>query len=224
MATRTHEATRRLQTDLNFFTAHFLDGHAPLIVDGIAGPALKRRVRIAKHQLGYDSLTQEWTDKQQARLRHPKDPKLARHEIIARGNARRQKQRQAWEHNLQAAAHRNGVGTFDGKPVAKFLIPYLAWARDKGDWQGQLESGWRDPVFSEHLCLVMCGAPSCPGRCAGRVSNHSGSQAPPAPAPHGAVDVTDFARFGEAMKRCPIQPPIFNALPNDPVHFSPTGQ
>jgi hypothetical protein len=110
-----------------------------------------------------------------------------------------------------------GVGTFDGKLCASWLIPYLTWAREHG-WQGKLNSGWRDPVYSEGLCLKMCGAPTCPGRCAGRTSNHAGDVKP-----KGAVDVSDYVRFGQLMAQCPLSPRIRNNLPKDLVHFSVSG-
>ena len=44
------------------------------------------------------------------------------------------------------------VGTFDGKAVASWLIPYLTWARQNG-WKGRLNSGWRSPEHSERLCM-----------------------------------------------------------------------
>ena len=109
------------------------------------------------------------------------------------------------------------VGTFDGKQVATWLIPYLSWARQHG-WQGRLNSGWRDPEHSEKLCMDICGAPTCPGRCAGRYSNHSGSVKP-----KGAIAVSDYTRFGQLMAQCPLSPRIFNDLPKDLVHFSATG-
>jgi hypothetical protein len=102
--------------------------------------------------------------------------------------------------------------------VATWLRRYLVWAREHG-WRGQLISGWRSPQQSEQLCFGICGRPICPGRCAGRASNHSKKQKP-----GGAVDVSDFARFAELMVRCPFRPRIFNALgPADPSHFSSTG-
>jgi hypothetical protein len=87
-------------------------------------------------------------------------------------------------------------------------------------WKGTLNSGWRDPAYSEKLCIAMCGAKACPGRCAGRASNHSGSTKP-----MGAIDVSDYGTFGQLMRQCPISPRLFNALgPADPVHFSATGR
>lgn len=114
---------------------------------------------------------------------------------------------------------KSGVSWYDGKQVASWLVPYLVWARKNG-WRGRVNSGWRDPVYSERLCYAMCGRPSCPGRCAGRGSNHAGSSKP-----HGAVDVSDYYTFGSLMKRCPYQPRIFNALgARDPVHMSASGR
>jgi hypothetical protein len=42
-------------------------------------------------------------------------------------------------------------------------------------------------------------------------------------APTGAIDVSDYGRFGTLMRSCPHAPRIFNNLPHDPVHFSSTG-
>ncbi len=119
--------------------------------------------------------------------------------------------------NQKAAAAATGVTKFDGVPVAAWMVPHLQWAREHG-WKGRLVSGWRDPVYSESLCYRMCGRPSCPGMCAGRASNHAGSQAP-----QGAIDVSDYITFGRLMERCPIEPRIHNALPRDLVHFSHRG-
>jgi hypothetical protein len=113
---------------------------------------------------------------------------------------------------------RPGVVQFDGKSVAAWIQPYLVWARQNG-WKGTLTSGWRDPAYSEHLCLNMCGAPTCAGRCAGRTSNHAGSVKPA-----GAIDVSDYVTFGRLMARCPYTPRLQNQLgARDPVHFSASG-
>jgi peptidoglycan hydrolase-like protein with peptidoglycan-binding domain len=213
------EQVKGLQTALNAFTNQHLKGIGPLIVDGVVGPATKKRIREAKAYLGY-------TGKQRRsaavdrdfmnRLRHPRSVRFSSPAMLARALDRRRKQRKAAKASMEP---RNGVATFDGKPVAAWLKPYLVWARNNG-WQGTLNSGWRDPAYSEQLCRNMCGAPSCPGRCAGRTSNHAGSVRPA-----GAVDVSDYARFGELMRRCPLQPRIHNALgARDPVHFSVTGR
>jgi hypothetical protein len=128
-----------------------------------------------------------------------------------------QQRKRAHQHQNQVQ-HTTGVTTFDGVPVAAWMTRYLQWARAHGGWRGALVSGFRDPAYSESLCYRMCGKPSCPGLCAGRTSNHSGKELP-----HGAVDVTDYVRFGVAMRQCPYTPRIFNNLPRDLVHFSATG-
>ena len=120
--------------------------------------------------------------------------------------------------NQKAAAKATGVTKYDGVPVAAWMVPYLQWARANG-WKGRLVSGWRDPQYSRSLCMRMCGAPSCPGRCAGTSSNHVGSAKP-----NGAVDVSDYVTFERVMARCPYRPQLVNRLDaRDPVHFSVSG-
>lgn len=120
--------------------------------------------------------------------------------------------------NRKAALKAQGVTRYDGVPVAAWMVPYLQWARENG-WRGRLVSGWRDPQYSRNLCMRMCGAPSCPGRCAGTSSNHSGSTPG-----RGAVDVSDYVTFERLMARCPISPKLINRLDaRDPVHFSVSG-
>lgn len=216
---------RKVQRALNHFTNKYLHHITPLVVDGVMGPATEKRIKKCKYYLGY--LKKNRTGKKAyttsrhflRRLKRPKNILLAKPSTIKRGNDRRVEQRKRADANWDAGHNRHGVGTYDGKPVANWLIPYLDWARKHG-WSGQLVSGWRDPVYSEHLCYEICGAPSCPGRCAGRASNHSGSDKP-----RGAVDVSDYATFGSLMRTCPHEPRIFNALgAQDPVHFSATGR
>ena len=208
---------KKLQRELNQFTDKFLEKAAPLIVDGIRGHATNRRIVTCKFYLGYTDDPQRSTRVTapfRRRLKHPKSGKIMPDAMIKRGEERRSKQ-----HERAKQPVGRGVATFDGRQVAAWLKPYLDFARDNG-WQGTLNSGFRDPEHSEQVCMAMCGAPSCPGRCAGRSSNHSGSSKP-----QGALDVSDFGRFGELMKRCPLEPRIFNALGAlDPVHFSATGR
>ena len=103
--------------------------------------------------------------------------------------------------------------------MAGWLKPYLDWARANG-WKGTVTSGWRSPEYSEQVCRQQCGAPSCPGTCAGRSSNHAGRVKPA-----GAVDVSDIPRFAALMQRCPHSPHIFNAIgAADPEHFSASGR
>lgn len=210
------EQLKEVQKALNWFTEKFLKGLGPLIVDGEVGPATRKRIKEAKFYLGYTGRARKSAAVDadfMKRLRHPKRGTPA---MVSRGVSRRREQRKAAKASTTV---RPGVALFDGKPVAAWLKPYLDWARKNG-WQGTLNSGWRDPVYSEQLCKRICGAPSCPGRCAGRTSNHAGSIKPA-----GAVDVSDYIRFGQLMARCPLQPRIHNALgAQDPVHFSVSGR
>jgi len=206
-----------LQNALNRFTGKYLENVTPLMVDGVEGPATKKRLRRVKYYLGYRGAEQRsdsYTPELLKHMEHPRSPRHANPAKLARALARRRKQ-----HKLaaQTSATSAGVATFDGKPVAAWLKPYLDWARAHG-WQGQLNSGYRTPEYSEHLCYGMCGAPRCPGTCAGRTSHHSIRVKP-----GGSIDVTDHIKFGELMRQCPYSPRIFNNLPDDRIHYSSTG-
>lgn len=212
---------RAIQHAINYFTRRYMLGVTPLIVDGKPGHATSSRIKWIKYYLGYaGGATAQNTTVNVAfgsRMWHPKNIQYSTPAQIARGMKRRSAQRTAWKKNHKAAKT-TGVGRYDGVAVANWLIPYLQWARANG-WNGRLVSGWRDPAYSESLCQRMCGAPSCPGRCAGRSSHHSGSTPG-----NGAVDVSDYLTFGRVIARCPLTPRIFNSLPRtDPVHFSSTG-
>jgi len=214
---RPAENIKEIQNALNRFSGKYLENVTPLIVDGVEGPSTKKRIRRVKYYLGYRGAEQRSTDVPPEVIRymeHPRSPRNANPAKLARATARRRKQ-----HKLaaQTSATSAGVATFDNKPVAAWLKPYLDWARAHG-WQGQLNSGYRTPEYSEHLCYGICGAPSCSGTCAGRSSHHSIRVKP-----GGSIDVTDYVKFGELMRQCPYSPRIFNNLPNDRVHYSSTG-
>jgi len=214
--TMSPDQVKALQSALNACTGKRLKNVAPIVVDGVKGKATIKRIREAKNYLGYAGKERNSAkiDKEFVqRLKHP-----ARHSnprMLSRALRRRRQQKKAAKLSL---APRNGVATFDGRPVAAWMQPYLVWARNNG-WKGTLNSGWRDPAHSEHLCLQMCGRPSCPGKCAGRSSNHAGSVKPA-----GAVDVSDYVTFGHLMARCPYSPKLVNRLgARDPVHYSVSG-
>lgn len=215
--TRTWKARQRV---LNaWFQRVRLKGFPPLIVDGRPGPATRKRIRQAKWFLGYTkNRGSAYTDKLHHQLLTPYSRKYTSTKSILRGKARRVRHNRLYAKSHRIGGRTTGVGTYDGVRVANWMIPYLQWARAHG-WKGRLVSGWRDPNYSQRLCYSMCGAPSCPGRCAGLSSNHVGSVKP-----RGAVDVTDYYRFGQLMRACPYSPHIFNGLGSrDPVHFSVSG-
>jgi hypothetical protein len=108
-----------------------------------------------------------------------------------------------------------GVSSFDGVQVAAWMVQWLQKSRENG-WGGELTSGYRTPQHSEDVCRGICGQPTCPGRCAGRSSNHSGKEFPA-----GAVDLTDEFTFAAIQPR--IGSPLKNAIPADKIHFSVSG-
>lgn len=112
----------------------------------------------------------------------------------------------------------DGLTTVDGKQVATWIAKDIAEARRRGLWDGYVVSGYRSPEYSEQLCYAMCGAPSCPGRCAGRASGHSQKVYP-----GGCVDVDIAHRLQFAAAMRTIGSPLKNALPTDPNHFSYSG-
>jgi hypothetical protein len=204
-----------LQQSLNRFTQKYLVGVHKLEVDGKKGKATNSRIMRVKWYLGYGSGRKaDVTPRFVRRLRHPHSVRYSTPAMLASGANRRRLQR---KHARNSAKPRDGVVTFDGKPCAAWIVPYLEWARQHG-WQGYLVSGYRTPEYSQHLCYGLCGRPSCPGICAGTSSNHTKYAKP-----GGAVDVSDYLRFAEVIARCPYEPRIFNALPRDKVHFSSTG-
>lgn len=101
----------------------------------------------------------------------------------------------------------------DGKKVNWLLL-----AMQHG-WSGNLTSGVRTAAHSVELCLEICGARSCPGRCAGETSNHNCDRG--CPSPEGAIDAEDYFKLKAIFEE--IGAPLQNQLPDDPVHFSYTG-
>jgi len=217
---------KALQRSLNKFTNRFLKYVTPLRVDGDYGAATKKRIKAVKYYLGYPKA--ERNAKADAelrwRLRHPKryNRRYAPLRRLTTAARRRVRQRKAAEkdHAQLAQHHGKGFSVFDGKTVAAWMVPWLQRSRREG-WRGTVVSGVRTPEYSEHLCFQMCGRPSCPGRCAGRSSNHN--MLPSQGEPFGALDVSDYANFGRIQRQ--IGSPLRNALgARDPVHFSVSGR
>lgn len=212
----TREIVER-QRELNAFTRRYLRGIAPLHVDGTWGPASGSRLARVKYWLGYNERDgKTWDSAFVRKLRHPHDPRFSPPWQLVLGANRRRRQRMLATRGQVPAS---GKAFFDGRPVAAWMLPHLQYARRHG-WQGTLTSGYRDPVYSEYLCYSMCGAPRCPGRCAGRASHHSQLVRP-----NGAIDVSDYVTFGRLMARDDAPSPrIYNSLgAADPVHYSSTG-
>lgn len=205
------------QRRLNHWTKKYLDGVAPLIVDGDPGFATRRRIMTVKFYLGYGkNRGGEFTTEFSRRMMHPRSRKVSTLTMIATGIARRLRQKQLERKKLTGP----GFATFDGKTVMKWMVPYLEEARRKG-WKGVVVSGVRTPAYSVHLCFGICGRSFCPGKCAGLASNHNAL--PTQGRPFGALDVSDYVRFGQIQRE--IGSPLHNALgAQDPVHFSVSGR
>jgi hypothetical protein len=217
----TRDEVKDIQRSLNRFTKKYLKGVAPLTVDGDKGALTNRRIKWVKFYLGYGKTANandtKVTSKFVRSLRHPHSRKYNTARVLAAAFARRTRQRARARQQSARATISPGVTTFDGVPCARWIVPWLKKSRANG-WKGRLVSGWRSPAYSESLCRRMCGAPRCPGRCAGRSSNHSGNKYPA-----GAVDVSDYANFERIQPR--IGSPLINRLDaRDPTHFSVSGR
>lgn len=218
----TKQQIEHLQRDLNKWARENPSlGRQILKVDGVLGKHTQEALYAVRYDLGYKRVAADLFDENFfKRMNHPTrvDPAWGQDkEAVARGKARRRKRRIWVARNRIRSFLHPGVGKFDGIPVAKAAIPILQWCRQNG-WHGHLVSGYRTPAYSESLCFAMCGHPTCPGRCAGRSTNHAYAQPD-----RFAVDVSDYVTFRSVVARCPLQPHIHNSLPIDPVHFSPSG-
>lgn len=115
--------------------------------------------------------------------------------------------------------------TFDGLPVPTWIVRDVLKPARKDGVSFTVISGYRSPEYSEQLCEQICGAPSCPGRCAGRSSNHCCPPTFTGRKPEGAVDVYPGAPALDAWCQKHGNPLIGNGrvLPADPNHFSAHG-
>lgn len=228
MARWTRTEVKQLQRDLNAFTKKFLLGVSPLMTDGRRGRSTNKRIRLVKYYLGYsrkniNSMAGKrflWRLKNPRRMkRNTKWERLRIKYAVKRRYVQRREYRKE-RRRLRNWRARGGWATFEGKAVPAWTVYWLQLARREG-WRGHVTSGVRTPAYSQHLCFVMCGRPSCPGRCAGLSSNHNMDKHQSYP--HGALDVSDYAKFGEIMRR--HNSPLHNALgARDPVHFSKSGR
>jgi hypothetical protein len=115
--------------------------------------------------------------------------------------------------------------SFDGHQVPRWIAEILNAARKAG-WSGSVISGYRTPEYSTSLCEAMCGAPTCPGRCAGANSNHSCPPTHTGVPYEGAVDVLEPAGL-ESYCRAHTKPLYGNGYAlgaADLNHFSASGR
>lgn len=115
-----------------------------------------------------------------------------------------------------------GFTVIDGREVPNWMVEGVLEMRQRGLWSGIIVSGRRTPEYSRQLCRNMCGADSCPGRCAGLSSNHTCPPSFTGRYPEGALDVTDYYRFGAGCRIVGLD--LRNDLPVDRVHYSVSGR
>lgn len=183
-------------------------------IKGFSGDAL---IEIGKHQrLSHRAV--EILEGHQARSGPMKHRAHAREDDL-------KKLREAHRHPkpkpIPGAQYRTWL---DGHEVPIWIAEILIAARNAGAWKGVVISGVRTPQHSEELCLQMCGAPSCPGRCAGRSSNHAMPPTGTGREYEGAVDVTDYVGLRNYCREHNL--PLRGGgevLPADLPHFSHNG-
>jgi len=139
-------------------------------------------------------------------------------QLLFKGDQRRKHQ---WLKNHPDPKPAANLVTFDGHTLPGWIADVAGKARAAGAWHGYTISGYRSPAYSASLCEAMCGAPSCPGRCAGASSNHS---CPPTHTgvPHeGAIDASDAGNLRAYAQSHGV--PLYNHLPSDYPHSSASG-
>lgn len=104
---------------------------------------------------------------------------------------------------------KGGVTTFDGKKVAAWIKPVLAYARQHG-WTGNVQSGVRSLAEQTRIYNSGVRPAAKPG-----TSNHEMTAFP-----GGAVDVSNAAQLAAIIKVSPYAGKLVWAGAKDPVHFS----
>lgn len=108
------------------------------------------------------------------------------------------------------AAALHGIAQFDGHPVARWIIPYLIYARSKG-WGGSVNSGFRTLAEGK----AIWANPSITVKARPGTSNHEKANFP-----GGAVDVSNAAQLARILEEIPGGSLLKWAGSADPVHFS----
>lgn len=195
-------------------------------IDGKRGPLTLKHARIAG---SWQGLSKERLIRISDGKIDPATFNLLTHRVEAT-KAQRQRHKARLPHFKALRYHHKhppqieGLVTFDGHQLPAWIAEINQKARDAGYWHGSVISGVRSPEYSEHLCIIMCGSPTCPGRCGGRNSNHACPPSGKGVKYEGAEDVTDAAgldRYCQAHN----EPLIGNGrvLPADTPHFSHAG-
>lgn len=107
-----------------------------------------------------------------------------------------------------------GVGKFDGKPVANWIVPILKEARKAG-WKGTVSSGFRTDAEQTQIYDSGVRPAAKPKSEGGAGSNHEGTVYP-----LGAIDVTNAQQLAAIVQRLGLAKKLVYAGGKDPVHFS----
>jgi hypothetical protein len=107
-----------------------------------------------------------------------------------------------------------GVAKFDGKPVAAWIAPALAYARQHG-WKGTVNSGYRSDAEQKRIYDSGVRPAAKPRAYGGGGSNHEFTTYP-----GGAIDVSDAQALAQILARSPYSKRLQWAGAKDPVHFS----
>ncbi len=191
---------------------HATKGHPPVKADGYYGHESHRLFLYTAWERGYPTTTLRrgatpWAQRRlESRWPRPRA-------MVKTARSRRGK-----KNPYLQPPPRGPFTNVDGKVLATWIANIVIKVRAGGRWKGHVISGYRTPAYSESLCYAMCGAPSCPGRCAGRATNHSRFVYP-----GGAVDVDAASTwvFRAELKRLGLD--LQNNLPNDINHYSQAG-
>jgi D-alanyl-D-alanine carboxypeptidase len=112
-------------------------------------------------------------------------------------------------HTPAEASKLSGLSVYDGHQVARWIVPFLAYARQHG-WKGHVESGYRSEAEQRRIYNSGVRPAAVPG-----TSNHEGKAFP-----RGAVDVTEASQLSMILKAMPGGSLLKWAESADPVHFS----
>lgn len=127
-----------------------------------------------------------------------------------------------WEtHQTDPSKAPAGTQIYDGRPVANWIAESNKKIR-AGGISFTVISGYRTKEESRQLCRNMCGADTCPGRCAGIGTNHACPWTFTCKPFEGAEDIVgDIIGFENYCYQHGIN--LHNHLPFDRNHHSASG-
>lgn len=217
---------RTLQREVNVTLDNADVGFLKVPVDGVLGPLTRKHARVAG---SWQGLSKERLAKiGEGQIDDFTFGVLTHREKQTPQMAKRHKERlphfRALRYHHDHPPVIEGLVTYDGHQLPGWIAEINDEARKSGEWTGSVISGVRSPEYSEHLCIIMCGAPTCPGRCGGRSSNHACPPTGKGVKYEGAEDVTDPEGLRQFCRK--HNKPLRGGgevLPADLNHFSHEG-